>query len=319
MTKFSSADIPDLSSKVYVVTGGNSGIGLAAVTELASKGAKVYIASRSEERIQNAISKIKTTYPDSHVKPLIVDFANVRQSVQVAESFVKMEPELDGLILNAGLVSTPKLFTLDGVEETFTVNYLSQFAFSQKLWVSLERRASHSGADVRVVITGSDSYLNARPLDYNEISVEPKNHRGGIRDVWALFTRYGRSKLAIMLYGHQLAKKVADMGIDNIYVNIINPGAVYTNIFWAGKGVVGWLIYPVSWMLRLFAKSPEKAALPLLYAATSPEIREKNIKDRYIGVPANDETEAMKSIARDTDTASGLWEWSEKTVSRICG
>ncbi|KAJ1559069.1 hypothetical protein HK096_001776, partial [Nowakowskiella sp. JEL0078] len=101
MSTFSTANIPDLSGKVAIVTGGNTGLGLETVRQLTAKNAKVYIASRSAARVNAAIETIKAENPKANVEFLELNLADIKQAVSAAETFVKSGERLDILVNNA--------------------------------------------------------------------------------------------------------------------------------------------------------------------------------------------------------------------------
>ncbi|KXN81048.1 hypothetical protein AN958_06170 [Leucoagaricus sp. SymC.cos] len=126
-------DIPDLSGKVIIVTGGNSGIGKETVKALLFKRAKVYIASHNEERANAAIQELEaaTNYKAHFLK---VDLASLRSVKAAAEEFRRLEIKLDVLINNAGvMIPEPNALTAEGYDLQFGVNVIGHFYFTQLL------------------------------------------------------------------------------------------------------------------------------------------------------------------------------------------
>ncbi|EHY56132.1 hypothetical protein HRR83_008650 [Exophiala dermatitidis] len=140
--------LPDLSDKVHVVTGGNSGIGFYTVARLAQHGAHVYLCARSESRGMAAIEKIKFLYPQARVSLLQIDHMSLASVVSAAEEFLKKETALHGLVNNAGIMATPFEMTKDGYEAQWQTNYLAHWVLTAHLLPLLLRtsRASHPAA-----------------------------------------------------------------------------------------------------------------------------------------------------------------------------
>jgi len=108
--------IPNLKGKVYIVTGGNTGVGFATCQELVRNGGKVYMAARSDERANAAIEKIKQQVPDANIIHLKLDLQDLKQVKSAADTFKSKEKKLDGLINNAGIMACPFALSKDGIE-----------------------------------------------------------------------------------------------------------------------------------------------------------------------------------------------------------
>ena len=122
---FQPSSLPSLQGKTFLVTGGNTGIGYVTCLNLAAHEANVYLGARSTEKAQSAIDKIKELHPDARVQPLILDHNSLATVVAAAKKFSSRETQLNGLILNAGIMAVPYELTKDGNESQFQVNYLA--------------------------------------------------------------------------------------------------------------------------------------------------------------------------------------------------
>ncbi|KAL8277765.1 hypothetical protein RQP46_009887 [Phenoliferia psychrophenolica] len=122
-SKFEEADVPDLSGKVCIVTGGNTGIGKETVRVLYQKGAKVYLAARSEEKAKAAIVDLKDSKKDGagEIIFLKLDLETIKGAKEAAEQFLKQETRLDILINNAGLLCPKPTLSPEGYELTWAV------------------------------------------------------------------------------------------------------------------------------------------------------------------------------------------------------
>lgn len=116
---FSITSLPSLRGRVFLVTGGNTGIGYTTCLNLAAKGARVYMGARSLDKASQAITQIKQQHPQADLQILIMDHTSLATIVEAAKSFTSKESKLNGLILNAGINlkfledSPPFLLSLD--------------------------------------------------------------------------------------------------------------------------------------------------------------------------------------------------------------
>src|ERR1700679_1804464 len=104
---FIPSSLPSLSGKIFIVTGGNTGIGYATCLNLVAKDARVYMGARSSSKADAAIAKIKETHPDADLHILIMDNTSLNTVVKAAKNFISRESHLHGLILNAGIMAVP--------------------------------------------------------------------------------------------------------------------------------------------------------------------------------------------------------------------
>ena len=140
MPKWTANDIPNQDGKIAVVTGANSGIGLETARALASKGATVSMACRSEQRGNAAAQEIRDEYPEATVECLQLDLADLASIGKFAEEFSARYDQLHLLINNAGVMMIPELRrTADGFEMQFGTNHLGHFALTGKLLATIKR------------------------------------------------------------------------------------------------------------------------------------------------------------------------------------
>lgn len=127
---YSYDSIPDLSSKVALVTGANTGLGYATMVALASHGAHVVAACRSEQRAMKAIEKakqeIKTKNPSAapKIEFLQLDLNDINSSAQAAKNFLSMGLPLHILVNNGGIATTPFALSADGIEQQLAINHV---------------------------------------------------------------------------------------------------------------------------------------------------------------------------------------------------
>ncbi|KAI4245874.1 MAG: hypothetical protein LQ352_006503 [Teloschistes flavicans] len=156
---------------------GNSGIGYETVFQLASHGARVYIAARSTQRIDDAISRMKSaTATELDLHPLTMDLQNMISVKEAADTFMKKESRLDILINNAGIMAVPFALTVDGFELQWQTNYLAPFLLVKTLLPILKSTAatSPSPSRVRIINVSGDAALSlgVKALDLERPNLE---------------------------------------------------------------------------------------------------------------------------------------------------
>ncbi|EKG19936.1 Short-chain dehydrogenase/reductase SDR [Macrophomina phaseolina MS6] len=156
---FTESALPDLSGRVYLITGSTSGVGLELAKMLFGRNATVYVAGRSKTSSSTAISQIKAAYPSStgHLKPVVVDLSQLSSVRAAAEAFAAAEPRLDVLFLNAGVMTPPAgSKTADGYDLELGTNCLGPFLLARLLQPTLEATAARAdGSSVRIVWVSS--------------------------------------------------------------------------------------------------------------------------------------------------------------------
>ncbi|OAQ32837.1 NAD(P)-binding protein [Linnemannia elongata AG-77] len=302
--KYSHDQIPDLSGKVAIVTGANSGLGYATTVALAAHGARVFLACRSQERAQeaidNATAEIKAKYPNAptpQLEFLELDLNDMNKAHQAAQEFLKKGLPLHILVNNSGIMNCPFALSADGIETQFAVNHMGHFVFTMGLLDKIKESQPS-----RIVILSAIAHEMTPPsmggIDFNTLNDPTK------ADNW---DRYARSKLANVLFGKALARRLAN---EKVWVNIAHPGIVKTNLSKSTKDSMGEslgkLIDVVS---SVTAMTPEKGALTQLYLATSPEVENKDIRGRYFIPTANEIQPTAES--RDEELQERLWTFSE--------
>lgn len=293
MTAWTFNDIPDLTGRLAVVTGANSGVGYVAARELASAGARVIAAGRSAERGRAAVAEIRTAVPAADIEWAALDLADVGSVRAFVDKLTGAGDVPDLLINNAGIGWFARQQTVDGFELTFGTNHLGPFTLTALLFPAMAARP-----DARIITVASDIHeLRTSRLNFDD----PQSARSGGR-----LARYGRSKLANVLFAFELDRRARAAGL-GIRSFAVNPGATVSQLgpkFSRGFGAVRWLI-------DRFAHSTEVGAAPTLYAATAPDVAGGDYiqPERRSGPPA---THRAAPWAYDEAAAARLWEESER-------
>ena len=274
----------DMNGKVCVVTGANSGIGRVAAIDLAGRGATVVLICRSHARGSPVMEEIEKRGGNAAL--LIADLASQRQVREVTAAFLKRFDRLDVLINNAGVAGWgTRLETEDGLEATFAINHLAPFLMTNLLLDTLK-----ASAPARVVTVSSAAHKNFA-LELDDLQGERR---------YSAFGAYSRSKLANILFTHELSRRLEGTGVT---ANCLHPGVVATGIF---RNLPGWMRFILTSPLVL---SPERGADTMIYLATAPEIAE--VSGKYFvkrkPVPSS-------RASCDAETARRLW-WASEVLT----
>ncbi|KAL1939678.1 hypothetical protein VTO73DRAFT_9711 [Trametes versicolor] len=264
-------DIPDLTGKVVLVTGGNSGIGYAIIRHLARHGAKVYMAARNEQRAKAAIEHLQVEGlgpGNGEVLWHKLDLSDPRNVKQAAEEFMKREERLDVLINNAAMLLVPYVKSHDGIQDIVMVNYIGPCAFTRALLPLLKTTAQEPNSDVRVV------YLNSARHYHCSTDVRFRNLDDLNRDFedtsFPQLLRYSYTKIMQLLFVRELQRRLDDEGVPILLI-AVDPGEVNTEGVQAYASSVGPLLAPLYKLIAdLTFTTPAKGAYGPVFAAASP-------------------------------------------------
>lgn len=220
-TYFSLDSIADLTGKVAVVTGANTGIGYYTALELARKNAHVIVASRDPSKGQSAVSRIQQATGNEHVRFLPLDLSSLASVRSFAQEFKQLHIALDILILNAGIMKSPGAqfigrnmtqgfeLTQDGFEMHIGVNYVGHFYLTQLLRESLT-----ASAPSRVVTVSSIAEEGSyQPEGFRFNLWKPANIEQATALGYEDGMAYGQSKLANVLFAKELAEQLKEQGV----------------------------------------------------------------------------------------------------------
>jgi NAD(P)-dependent dehydrogenase (short-subunit alcohol dehydrogenase family) len=269
------------SGKTFLVTGANSGIGLATATELARRGGRVYVACRSEEKGSHAVASIVAGTGNPAVSYLPLDLADLASVRACADEFRATGEPLHGLINNAGVAGRRGL-TSDGFELTFGVCHLGHFALTTAL---LDRLAA--SAPARVVTVSSDAHFQAKGIDFTALRRPARGVTG--------MPAYAVAKLCNVLFSQELARRLDGQGVSTY---VLHPGVVASNI-WRR---VPWPVRPIITARMI---STDRGAATSLFCATDPALAAQT--GRYY----DESAEHAPSAVATPELGQILWERSE--------
>jgi len=287
MNGFTEADIPDLTGQTAVVTGANSGLGLATAQALAGHGARVILAVRDQAKGQAAAAAIAGP---AEVRPL--DLASLDSVRAFARDWTG---PLDLLVNNAGVMIPPLTRTADGFELQFGTNHLGHFALTNLLLPGVTEAG-------RVVTVSSSAHQLGR-IDFDDLNWEHKRYRR--------WRAYGQSKLANLLFTSELQRRLTEAG-SRVRAMAAHPGYAATNLqSRSGSKLMDFAMVTVG--NRILAQDAAGGARPTLYAAVADLPGDTFVGPSRLGGTRGAPAPCSRSAAaRDAAAARRLWDVSEQ-------
>ena len=273
--------LADLTGMVAVVSGATRGIGRPAAERLASLGALVVLPVRDTSKGEAVAEAIRARGGRAEV--VRADFGSLATVRAAADEIARRHPRIGILVNNAGVITRRRETSADGLERQFAVNHLAPFLLTLGLMDALR-----AGAPSRIVNVSSGAHAGQR-LDFDDLMSEGQYRHDRV---------YGRTKLANILFTHELARRLEGSGVT---ANAVHPGVVATGLLADYMGM------PAG--KRSFGSTPERGAEALVYLAASPEVA--GVTGRYFD-RCTDERSSAASY--DDAAARRLWEVSLRLV-----
>lgn len=290
-------DIPDLTGRVIVVTGANSGIGYEAARGFAQHGAHVVLACRNRAKAEAAVASIADLTANPSLEILDVDLGDLDSVAAAAKQFLADHDRLDVLVNNAGLMAIPRQTTAQGYEMQFGVNHLAPFALTGHL---LDRLLATDRA--RVVAISSMGHRPGK-IHFDDLQGEKR---------YGPWIAYFQSKLSNLLFTYELQRKLQARGASTIAV-AAHPGGTNTNLGHESSGFVTWLMNAARPVASIVMQPAAMGALPTMRASTDPAV----VGGQYYGPDGLGEQRGYPKLvsstkrSRDEDVARRLWTVSE--------
>jgi len=297
MARWTTANIPDQSGRLAVVTG-PGGLGYETALALATAGAEVIVAGRNPDKGASAVSAIRNAAPRASVRFEQLDLASLTSVASFASRLQRQRQSLDLLINNAGVMTPPaRRATVDGFELQLGVNYLGHFALTGRLMPLLTE-----GQAPRVV-TLSSIAARAGEINFSDINA---------RSSYEPMQAYAQSKLACLMFALELQRRseAAGWGVSSIAAH---PGISRTELLLNGPARLSPERF-IRLCLPFLFQPVAQGALPTLYAATASEAMggEYYGPDRMSETRGHPERAKTPSQACDEAVASRLWMLSEE-------
>lgn len=287
-------DIGDLRGKLYIVTGGNTGLGFMTTQYLLNAGANVLLTARDLDRGKNALARLQGEVR-SRAQLRELDLGSLESVARFTQRVLAEESHVDALVLNAGVALLPYSKTIDGLETHFAVNHLGHFALTLPL-VSISTRV--------VVTTSGAANQAAEPLPFDELAVrnEGKDYDG--------MQVYAESKLANVLFARGLKNRCP-----SLEVVVTHPGFTATDL---QRHSLRFRI-----LGRLLAQSVERGALNNVRAAIDPSLSNLGPSEWICPSGRNemkgdpDVRATVRTYANDDAAQNRLWQLSESLTGVV--
>ena len=297
---FSESDIPDLSGRVAVVTGANSGLGLETTRMLSARGARVVMACRNTIKGDEARASLLASLEPSRSAELEVAALNLADLTSVRSFAEELSHDtVDLLINNAGVMALPRRETADGFELQIGTNHLGHFALTGYLLPKL------LAAPAARIVTVSSLMHRVGAIDLADLHGERRYRK---------WPAYGQSKLANLLFAFELDRRLRRADAAAVSV-AAHPGYAATNLQGVGPRMEGarWFERATQIANRFVAQDAAMGALPQVYAAVAPGVRGGDYFGPSGAMEMTGPPTRVSSSAKSRDEALArrLWEVSE--------
>ncbi|MEM7573682.1 MAG: SDR family NAD(P)-dependent oxidoreductase [Bacteroidota bacterium] len=274
-------------SKISLITGATSGIGLATAQDLARQGHHVLLHARNTAKAEATKARILAAHPAAKVDCLIADLVDPQAIEAMAQQLLQKYDRLDNLINNAGIWNSVQELDSRGVEKVLAVNHLAYFQLTHLLLPLLNK-----AKDARIINVASDSHRQIKGMFWDDLNLTKNYH--GLRS-------YAQSKLANVLFVYEFERRKPSTSLS---IFAVQPGLVRTDIGLKGNT---WL-HRLAWRVRRRMsgnKTPLEGASSNIFLATDPSARQDSGK--YF-----DDCKPKQSFSSsyDEEEARRLWEWS---------
>jgi NAD(P)-dependent dehydrogenase (short-subunit alcohol dehydrogenase family) len=258
-SRFTDRDRAD--GKTVMVTGANSGLGLALAVEFARRGARVIMAGRS--KIPEAGERVGHVTGSDRVEMRYLDLSRIGTIHQFAENLRQDGTRIDIAIFNAAAALPGSRKTESGQDEMFLVNYLSNVILSQLLIKNGILKQGTPDLQSKIIFISSDSHRGATAIDYDEFG---QYFEYGVSKG---ISNYSYFKLVLNTYATELSRRINPHEV-KLGINLICPGPVHSNIVKEAPWLLRMVLKGIFWVIF---KSPAKASRPVVYMALSEDYR----------------------------------------------
>jgi NAD(P)-dependent dehydrogenase (short-subunit alcohol dehydrogenase family) len=275
----SKADMRDPKEATVLVTGATDGLGKHVALQLAERGATVLLHGRSKDRCEAVLEELRTQTGTEGTRYYLADLSSLNAVRGLAEQILSEHERLDVLVNNAGIISSEREESEDGLELTFAVNYQAHFLLTNLLLPLLQ-----NSAPARIINVAS---AGQSPVDFRDVMLE----RGydGMR-------AYAQSKLAQIIFTLDLAERLRDTGVT---ANALHPAT----------------LMDTKMVFETFGRASSsvcEGADATVRLAISPQL--EWVTGRYFD--GTREARANRQ-AYDTEARKRLWDLSEELCGRL--
>lgn len=278
-----------MQNKIVLITGANAGIGKATAEGLAGQGAKVIMACRKKENGDLAKAEIQKQWPKAQLEVIECNLASFQSVKNAANHILQNFDHIDVLINNAGLFTSNKKMTEDGIEMQFGVNHLGHFLLT-KLLLPLIEKSSYP----KIINVSSVAHLHGK-IEFDSIK-EGKTPYSGLE-------AYAQSKLANVLFTRGLARKYPD-----IASHCLHPGVVKTAF---GNKHSKWYLSLFWHFWKMFMLSSQQGAATSIHLASS----ERLPKGKALFFDEKQKMRSFSDVAKNDILVKQLWDYSEQLIA----
>jgi NAD(P)-dependent dehydrogenase (short-subunit alcohol dehydrogenase family) len=312
-------DLPDVTSKVFVITGTTSGTGFIAAETAAKNGGEVILLNRPSARSDASLEKLRKAVPDAKFVPIacdLQDFASVRSAcAEIQEKY----DTIYCLANNAGVMATPDAPTKDGYDTQMQTNHFSHFLITKELFPLLVNGMKKYD-DARIVQHSSGARKMTKNKELEEKYLGPNGgNLGGDEDgptefSGPKFDRYAQSKLAnaVNMYALHDKLKVREE-YKNIRAVAAHPGLATTSMGMRDFGFFSKLFRTFMAQYMMGGQTAEDGAMGLIKCMMDPDVKSGTLygPPEWKGAAVPNPPEPYEN---DTEAKKMLWEMSEKAV-----
>lgn len=292
---FSVDDIADLTGKVIIVTGGNTGLGKETVKVLLQHNATVYMTARNPTKAKEAIEDLKTI-TGKEANFIQLDLADLASVKEAAHQFLEKEKGLHILINNAGVMMSPvEEVTKDGYDLQFGTNVLGHFYFT-KLLLPVLLSTSTAAGSARIVTLASNAGSSVSGIKYDTLKDGPARIKFGT------ISLYNQSKFANIVFAKELARRYGDNGIVSVSVH---PGGINSEL---QRHVHSPILQGI---MKMIGHPVSMGVLTPLYAATHPD--GASLNGKYYQPWAREGEHSASTLVHKT--GEDLWNFLEEQVA----
>jgi NAD(P)-dependent dehydrogenase (short-subunit alcohol dehydrogenase family) len=295
MTTFDLDKIPSQKGRIAIVTGANVGLGYETALGLAKKEMTVILACRNIDKANTAKQAILKEVANADLEIIQIDLSKLGSVRKFAKSYLEKHQQLDLLINNAGVMVPPFSLTEDGFELQMAANYFGHFLLTGLLLETILATPNS-----RVVSLSSIAHRSGK-INFDDL--QSKNKYSAMR-------AYSQSKLACLMYGYELQRRLEATGHTSTISTIAHPGASNTNL---AQHLPKWAMALFGLLAPLFSHSAKAGAQPSLWAAVGAAEG-----GDYFGPTGFKEMKGKAgkvdstSLSKDKEIAKHLWEVSEE-------
>ncbi len=293
-------DMPGQQGRTALVTGANSGLGLATTLALAGAGARVLMACRNPAKAEAALARVKGQVPDAQLELVSLDLSDLDSVAACAQTVAGRVEQLDLLVNNAGVMAVPLAHTAAGFEMQMGTNHFGHFALTGLLLPSLQAAPA-----ARVVNVSSMAHRWTPGIDFEDIDWTRRRYRR--------WQAYGDSKLANLYFTFGLQRR---LGQGTVQAVAAHPGYSDTNLqYVAAEQKKNPLEKFVMWVGNSLIDQPaEMGALPSLYAASMPDVAAGDFigPDGFQQIRGYPRKVHPRRLARQEEPADRLWALSQE-------